>query len=125
MPREFERKARVAAEIQRALAEVVRDEARDPRLANVTVCGVDVSRDLAHARVFVAVLGRNLDPDERGSDETLEALDRAAPFLRTALARRLKIRTVPELHFLYDETLDRGARINALLQQEHDDDRES
>ena len=117
MPREFQRKARVAAEIQRTLAEVVREDARDPRLANVTVCDVEVSRDLALARVYVAVLGGSLERPDRSNDETLEALKRAAPFLRTALAHRLKIRTVPELVFLYDDTLDRGARISALLEE--------
>jgi len=121
MPREFERKARVAAEIQRTLAEVVRDDARDPRLANITVCGVEVTRDLAYARVYVAVLGGNLERADPDNDDTLAALKRAAPFLRTALAHRLKIRTVPELHFIYDDTLDRGARISALLEEESDD----
>jgi len=122
MPREFQRRHRVAAQIQRDLAEVVRQEVRDPRLATVTFCGVDVTRDLAYAKVYVAVLGDNLTAGEGARDAALSALRHAAPFLRNALARRLRMRTVPELQFHYDDSLDRGAQVSALLDEALRDD---
>ena len=106
----------MAAQIQRELAEIVRDDAHDSRLCAVTICGVDVSRDLAYAKVYVAVLGSNLDAGEGEHSDVLAALRHAAPFLRRGLARRLKMRTVPELQFQYDDSLDRGARVSALIE---------
>ncbi|WP_421621054.1 30S ribosome-binding factor RbfA [Alkalilimnicola ehrlichii] len=126
MPREFPRTRRVGEQIQRELAELIRDELRDPRLGMVTVSEVTVSRDLAHAKVFVTALG--------GSDEdnakTVEVLTRAAGYLRKLLGQRLRIRQVPALHFQHDTAFDRGDRLSRLIdeaveedRQQHDDDK--
>jgi len=113
MPRDFSRTRRVADQIQRELAELVRDEVRDPRVGSVTVSEVRVTRDLAHARVLVTQLGA----EREASLEMVEALNHAAGFLRTQLARRLRLRTVPALHFEHDDSFDRGARLSRLIDE--------
>ncbi len=104
------RTRRVGEQIRRDLAELIRDELRDPRLALVSMTGVEVSRDLAYARVYVTLLG---DPAERA--ERVAELNRAAPLLRRELGRRMHIRTVPKLEFRYDEVVEYGARLSALI----------
>lgn len=111
MPREFPRTRRVGEQIQRDLAQLIREEIRDPRLGMITVSGVEVARDLAHAKVFFTQLNeRDHDPAV-----SLAILNQAAGFLRHALGQRLTLRAVPQLHFHYDDTTARGARINALI----------
>ncbi len=111
MSREYSRSLRVAEQIQRDLAQLVQTEVKDPRVGMVTISEVRVSKDLAHAKVYMTVLGS----DAEGAAESVEILNRAAPFLRHALGRRLVLRVVPQLHFVYDETLDTGARLAALI----------
>lgn len=113
MPREFSRTRRVGDQIQRELAELIRDEIRDPRVGSVTVSGVEVTRDLAHAKVYVTVLG----VEGADNDVAVDVLNRAAGFLRGALGRRMKIRTVPALKFYYDPSFDRGARLSKLIDE--------
>jgi len=98
---------RVADQIQRDLAELIR-ELKDPRLGMVTLQAVEVSPDYAHAQVFFSVLVG--DPQD-----CLEALNQAAGFLRNGLFKRLHIHTVPTLHFQYDRTPERAADMNALI----------
>ncbi len=104
------RARRIGEQIRRDLAELIRDELRDPRLALVSMTSVEVSRDLAHARVYVTLLG---DPAER--TERVAELNRAAPLLRRELGRRMHIRIVPKLEFRYDEVVEYGARLSALI----------
>lgn len=106
------RGARIADQIQRELAELIRLEVRDPRVGMVTLTGVELSRDQSHARVFFTVLG-----GEAGVADALEGLGRAAGFLRTALAKRLTTRKVPELHFEHDESVERGMRLTRLIDE--------
>lgn len=110
MPREFSRTRRVGEQIRRELAELLRDEIRDPRMVMVSMTGVEVSRDLAHAKVYITLLG---DPAER--PEVLAALNHAAPLLRRELGRRMHIRMTPQLEFRYDEVVERGARLSSLI----------
>ncbi|WP_297527883.1 30S ribosome-binding factor RbfA [Thiohalobacter sp.] len=110
MPRDYPRTRRVGEQLRRELSELIRDELKDPRLGMVTVSDVEVSRDLAHARVYVTVLG-----DQVARKESLAALRSAAGFLRRALGQRMKLRTVPELRFLYDESIEEGSRLDALI----------
>ena len=108
-----QRSARIADQIQRELAEVVRTELRDPRVGSlVTFTGVELSRDQSHAKVFFTVLGAQSD-----IDAALEGLQRAAGFLRSQLAHRLSTRSVPELHFHYDESVERGVRLSKLIDE--------
>lgn len=106
------RKLRVGQEIQRLLAESLRTELKDPRVsALVTITDVDVSPDLKQARVFVTLLG-----DDEACTNTLDALNRCAPFLRRSLSARMNLRSVPALQFIYDESVDRGARVARLIE---------
>jgi ribosome-binding factor A len=111
MPRDFSRTRRVADQIQRELAELIRDEIRDPRVGSVTVSEVRVSRDLGYAEVYVTGLGM----DEAASRQMVDALSGAAGFLRRQLASRMRLRTVPALRFHYDPVFDRGARLTRLI----------
>ncbi len=110
MPKEFSRTKRVEAQIQRELAQLIQFEVKDPRVGLVTVSAVEVSSDLAYAKVFVTVLG-----DDEKIPEMLEGLKRAAGFLRRELGKRLSIRVTPELTFAYDASVTEGARMSALI----------
>jgi ribosome-binding factor A len=106
------RRARIAEQIQRGLAEIIRLELRDPRVGMITLTGVEISRDQSHAKVFFTALG----PDAAARD-ALEGLNRAAGFLRSTLAHRLSTRTVPELHFEHDLSVERGVRLSRLIDE--------
>lgn len=113
MPREFSRTRRVEAQIQRELAQLIQFELKDPRVGLVTVSGVEVSKDLAYAKVYVTALG-----DEAHSvDDMLAALKHAAGFLRHELGKRLTTRVTPQLNFVYDASVERGAHLSALIDE--------
>ena len=98
---------KVADQIQRDLTELIRD-LKDPRIGMVTLQGVEVTPDYAHAKVFFSVLIGDGEASE-------EALNQAAGFLRNGLFKRLHIHTVPTLHFVYDRTTEKAADMNALI----------
>ena len=106
------RLARIADQIQRELSELIRLELRDPRVKLVTVTGVELSRDQSHAKVYYTTLGTAEEGEACG-----EGLAHAAGFLRTGLAHRLTTRKVPELHFAYDESVERGVRLSQLIDE--------
>jgi ribosome-binding factor A len=95
--------------IQRELSDLLRRDLRDPRVGMVTITAVDVSPDLSHAKVFYTTLEATHVADAR------EGLARAAGFLRSQLARRIKLYTTPELRFVYDESVERGDRLSRLI----------
>ena len=95
--------------IQRELSELLQRELRDPRVGMITITGVDVSPDFSHAKVFFTVL------EKQRLDDAREGLRRAAGFLRSQLARRIKLYTTPELLFEYDESVERGDRLSRLI----------
>jgi ribosome-binding factor A len=101
---------RLADQIQRDLAELIRREVKDPRVGLVTITGVEVSRDLSHAKVYVSSLAA-----EETHQATVEALQHAAGFLRARLGHALRVRQVPDLHFVYDESVERGIRLSQLI----------
>jgi len=105
----FHRTDRVSAQLRRELGAIVHTAVREHGLPSVSVSDVEVTRDLAHAKVFVTAL----QPER--SAEAVKALKTIAPELRYALGRAMKLRHVPELHFQYDDSVDRGERINNLL----------
>jgi len=109
--REFDRTERIGAELQRELAQLVRDELKDPRLGMITIQEVRVVRDLSHAKVYFTILGE--------SDPALNAriLNQSSGFLRHELGRRVKLRTMPALQFVYDESVERGAKLSELIDQ--------
>ena len=110
MAREFNRKDRVADQIQRELATLIQFDVKDPRVGMVTITAVEVSREFEYARVFFTVLG-----DDAVREATIKGLARAAGFLRRELAHRLKLRTTPELQFVYDQSIDNAAKMSELI----------
>ena len=99
---------KVADQIQRDLSELIARELKDPRVGLVTLQGVEVTPDYAHAKVFFSLLTG--DPEQ-----TQQGLNQAAGFLRSGLFKRLHIHTVPTLHFVYDRTSEKAADMNALV----------
>jgi ribosome-binding factor A len=110
MPKEYSRTLRVAEQIQRELAQLIQQELKDPRIGMVTVADVEVATDLAHARVYVAILG-----DADCTQDTVKALNHAAGFLRRELSHRLSLRATPALRFIHDQTTEKANQLAALL----------
>jgi ribosome-binding factor A len=110
MPKDYPRSRRIADQIQRELFDIVRLELKDPRIGMITITEVEVSPDHAHARIFFTLLG-----DAAKVKQTEEALQHAAGFLRSQLAHRIKLRTVPQLQFMYDVSVERGMRLSRLI----------
>lgn len=122
MAREFQRTERVADFLRKELATLLQFEVRDPRVGMVSITSVEVSRDLAYARVYCTVLGKE---DATEAEEALQALNKAAGFLRTRLSKGSKMRTVPQLRFMFDSSVGRGAYMEELIEQAvASDDRE-
>lgn len=115
MPAEFSRTQRLGGQIQRDLAMLIQRELKDPRVGMITINDVSLSKDLGYADINVTVLVPH--DDETRIVESLKILNEAAGFLRSELGRGLKIRKVPHLRFHYDDSLKRGAEINALIHQ--------
>ena len=95
--------------IQREVSDLIRLEVRDPRVGMITITSVDVSPDMSHAKIFFTVL------EKEELRETLEGLGRSAGFLRSQLAKRIKMYTTPELRFAYDESVERGDQVSRLI----------
>jgi ribosome-binding factor A len=105
----FHRTDRVSAQLRRELGLIVHAAVREHGLPSVSVSDVEVTRDMAHAKVFVTALM------PESSKAAVKALNGLAPELRFQLAHAVKMRHVPEIHFHYDDSVDRGERIDALL----------
>lgn len=108
------RAARVADQIQRDLAVLLQREMKDPRLGIVTVSAVEVSSDLQNAKVFVTFLGKE-EAEEIAAG--VEVLSHAAGFLRSQLAKSIRMRSVPTLKFLYDKSISEGQKMSSLIEQ--------
>ena len=106
------RLGRIAEQIQKDLAELVRTELKDPRVGMITLTGVEISSDHHHAKVFFTTLG-----GEDSAAKAVNGLEHASGFLRSQLAKGLKLRLVPELHFVYDESVERGVRLSRLIDE--------
>lgn len=112
MPKEFSRGTRVAEQIKRELAELIRLEVKDPRVGFISLTDLELTPDYAHAKVyFTSMYG------EEGLDEILAGLKRASGFLKRELRRRVRVHTTPELHFVYDRSVQEGSRLSALIEQ--------
>ena len=114
MPREFKRKDRVSDALQRELAQLIRDELRDPRVGLVNITSADVNRDLSVAKVYVSFVDRDTDEDRKIATDVLNG---AAGFLRSQLARAMKMRVTPRLKFICDDTGKQGAYLSALIER--------
>ena len=110
------RPERVAERIKREAADILENHLRDPRVTGmVSVTDVEVTQDLSFARIFVSVLASSTT-----ADDVISVLQSAAPFVRRQLAPRLELREVPQIRFLRDDSLERGARVDELLRKIHD-----
>lgn len=118
MPREFPRARRIEEQLKRLLSDLVRREVKDPRVGLVTITGVEVSNDLSHARIYFTPFAGVGD-----AAAALEALRHAAGFLRHQVRNEMRLRVAPELDFQIDDSVERGARLSALIHDAVEDDR--
>ena len=112
MAKEYSRSDRVASQIQRELAELLRTHVEEPALGMITLSAVEVTRDLAVAKAFVSFLAA-----KEPTKQCLARLVQLTPMLRHELGRRMRLRVMPELRFVFDESLERGLRMHDLLNQ--------
>ncbi|MCK5395524.1 MAG: 30S ribosome-binding factor RbfA [Gammaproteobacteria bacterium] len=111
MPREFLRSDRMAEQVRRELAEIVRDEIKDPRLGFVSFTEVRMSRDLSHAVIYCSFF------NSEQQNEAVDVLNRAVGFIRKEIGRRIRARIVPTLKFVIDESVTRGVAMDDLISE--------
>lgn len=111
MPKEFGRSARVSSEMQKELSYILQREIKDNRLGFITITEVNVSKDLAVAKVYITVL----NVDEQGKRDNVKRLNDLAPVIRHELAKRMRLRHISELRFFYDDSFDTGMRVAEIL----------
>lgn len=116
MPADFPRSRRVAEQIRQELADLLWREVKDPRVKGVTINAVEVTSDLEHAKVWFTVLAGDRKAVAKG-------LSSSVGFLRRELAHRMRLRMVPSLTFVYDESVERGAHLSQLIDQAVEDDK--
>ena len=119
MRKETGRTRRIAELLQRELAGVIQRELHDPRIGQLTLTSVDVAPDLSHAKVYITQLS-----GIARAPETLKVLNKAAGFLRHALRERVELRVIPQLRFMYDESVEKGAAISSLIDRALAQDRD-
>lgn len=112
MPRDFKRTDRVADSLKKELAQLIHRSMNDPRVEGVSITDVEVSRDLAHAKVFVTVIGKD---NIKEAQPAMDSLNKAAGYLRSSIAKDDRMRSVPKLRFFYDDTLSKGRHISDLI----------
>ena len=118
MKKTSQRAQRVGDQIQRELAELLRLHVKDPRIGMVTITAVEVSPDLSHAKIFFTHLA-----GAEHSTSAVEALQHSAGYLRSELAHRFKLYSVPQLHFAYDDSIESGLKLSKLIDDAIADDR--
>lgn len=109
------RPERLAEAIKQEISDIVRDELKDPRIGFVTITRVEVSTDLRHAKIYVSVFG-----EKKEQEDSIAALQRAKGFIRSELGRRIRLRHVPEINFILDQSIDRGSKVLELLSKVKD-----
>ncbi len=114
MPREFSRTRRVAELVQRELAKLLANQVNDPRIGFVTVTGVELSKDLKHAKVYVTRL--NQEDDSASKEQLIAALTHASGFLRRELSHDLNLRVSPNFRFVYDTSVENGNQLSKLIE---------
>ncbi|QBQ55014.1 30S ribosome-binding factor RbfA [Nitrosococcus wardiae] len=112
MSQEFSRTRRIGELLQRELAQLIQKELKDPRVKLVTVSHVGVSPDLRQAKVYVTFLG-----GEKNIQQQLAVLNKAAGFLQHGLSQRVELRVIPRLRFVYDDSIERGRHLSALIDE--------
>ncbi|MEQ1583216.1 MAG: 30S ribosome-binding factor RbfA [Candidatus Nitrotoga sp.] len=110
MPKGYTRTDRIAEQIQREVAQMLRLDVKDPRVRMITLTGVEVTKDYSHAKLFYTSL-------DGVSDTVQQGLEHASGYLRSQLAHSMKLRITPQLHFVYDPSIERGAHLSQLIDQ--------
>ncbi|SFI72604.1 30S ribosome-binding factor RbfA [Nitrosomonas sp. Nm34] len=110
MPKDYSRTQRIADQIQRELAVLIETEVKDPRVGRITITGVEVTRDYSHAKIYYTTLSNK---EDKVAIE--EGLQHASGFLRSQLSSRIRLRVIPQLHFIYDESVERGLYLSQLI----------
>ncbi len=118
MPKDFSRARRVGEQLQRELAEMLNSESKDPRFKLLTISAVEVARDLAYAKVYYTLLDDSLDVEN-----VQQALTKASGFMRKQIAKRMSLRIVPNLRFIYDKSIAYGASLSSLIEEVVEADR--
>ncbi len=119
MPKDFNRTDRIGDLIQKELAQIIQQEMKDPRVGMLTILDVKVSKDLNYAKIYVSVM------QEEKAKETLDTLNKASGFLRGLLAKRIQIRIMPNLSFVYDDTTIKANRLSKLIDEARAKDKSS
>ena len=120
--KEYSRTDRVGDQIQKELAQIIQREVRDPRLASTTITAVQTSKDMRYAKIYVTFMGVE---DAVIIKEDITALNKAKGFFRTHLGKAMSLRLVPELSFIYDETIVRGDVLSRLIDKAISSDKEN
>jgi len=110
VPRDFKRSERVAGTLRRELAQLIQKEVKDPDVGFVSLSDVEVSRDISHAKIFVTVF----EADKAVA--SIKALNKASGYLRKRLGQEMRIRSVPELHFEHDASVETGLQMDSLIE---------
>jgi len=110
VPRDFKRSERVAGTLRRELAQLIQKEVKDPEVGFVSLSDVEVSRDISHAKIYVTVF----EADKAAA--SIKALNKAAGYLRKRLGQEMRIRSVPELHFEHDASVETGLQMDSLIE---------
>ena len=118
MPRDFKRAERVAGSLRRELAQIIQMEIKDPEVGFIGLSDVEVTRDLSHAKVYVTVF------EHEKAQSSVRALNQAAGFLRSRLGQVMRIRSVPELHFHHDASVETGRHMDELIDSAISSDRQ-
>lgn len=113
MAREFKRSARVASQMQKELAIILQQGMKDPRIGFITVNEVELSKDLTSAKVYITALGA----DAQGQADNIKWLNDAAPYIRSEMGHRMRLRSVPYIKFYYDTSFETGMRVSELLSE--------
>jgi ribosome-binding factor A len=113
MAKDFSRSDRVGEQYQREIAMIIQREIKDPRLSMATVSAIEVSRDLAYAKVFVTFF----EEDPEKLKQSLKVLNDAAGFIRSLMGKRVRARIMPELRFMHDPSLNEGIRMSRLVDE--------
>ncbi|GIP36858.1 ribosome-binding factor A [Paenibacillus sp. J31TS4] len=113
------RTGRVGEQIKKELSQILQNDFKDPRIGFLTITGVDVTNDLSQAKIYLSVLGT-----EEQKAESMKVLTRATGFFRSELGKRIRLRVVPELLFKFDTSIEYGNRIEKLLGNIKDDEKE-
>ena len=111
MAREFKRSSRVSSQMQKELAIILQQGIKDPRIGFITVNEVELSKDLTSAKIYITALGS----DEQGQKDNIAWLNDAAPYIRSEMGKRMRLRSVPYIKFYYDNSFENGMRVSELL----------